>query len=383
MRTVRTPSRPPDKRPSHDVDPPRATPYRLPTKSSGQRHRHGSEEEEEDRHTLRAVEKRRALDKASRPHKRSRPVVLEEAVVNKPNKRFRPVVLEEAVVKAQNAQEGKAMTGSYLDWAAVRKLAAERIARGKAPEKEAVIGAYRRITRTKKAKVDEGMAIEVDFGRLDNYIAYFANVFGVAGYERVKAFIKEYRKAGGRPRHEVVGLAPSATGTLGRLRDACVRQGTTLQEALSKGTTKMIHSAEFYRTYVKALTEVGDESSETRREFEHLGLMALLSVGRDFRTLVNIWLLHTLWGLDINKAASKTADKTVEPVVHSARIQLMNRLQLGHDYYIVEEVLGPGVFLLLGTTELGGSVFSPLVIITVSLIQVTGYASIRLATWNQ
>ncbi|KAK3167509.1 hypothetical protein OEA41_010636 [Lepraria neglecta] len=53
----------------------------------------------------------------------------------------------------------------------------------------------------------------------------------------------------------------------------------------------MIHSAEFYRTYAKALTEVGDKSSETRQEFENLGLMALLSVGRDFRTLVNIWLL--------------------------------------------------------------------------------------------
>ena len=80
----------------------------------------------------------------------------------------------------------------------------------------------------------------------------------------------------------------------------------------------MIYSAEFYRIYIKALTEVGDESSETCREFEYLGLIALLSVGRDFRILVNIWLLYTLWGLDINKAASKTADKTVEPGVRSA-----------------------------------------------------------------
>jgi hypothetical protein len=79
------------------------------------------------------VEKRRALNKASRPNKRSR-----------------PVVLEEAVVKAQNAQEGKAMTGSYLDWAAVRKLAAERIARGKALEK--VLGTLRRTTRTKRPR---------------------------------------------------------------------------------------------------------------------------------------------------------------------------------------------------------------------------------------
>ena len=213
------------------------------------------------------------------------------------------------------------MTGSYLDWAAVRKLAAERIARGKAPEKEAGT------TRTRKAKGSkEGIVIEVDLGRLDNYIAYFANVFGVAGYERVKAFIEEYRTAGGPPRHEVINLAPSATGTLGRLRDACIQQGITLQEALSKNTTKMIHSAEFYRTYAKALTEVGDESSETRREFENLGLMALLGVGRDFRTLVNIWLLYTSWGLDINKAALKTTDKNTEPAVRSARFQLMNRL---------------------------------------------------------
>jgi hypothetical protein len=116
----------------------------------------------------------------------------------------------------------------------------------------------------------------------------------------------------------------------------------------------MIHSAEFYRTYAIALTEVGDGSSETRREFENLGLMALLSVGCDCRTLVNIWLLYTMWGLDINKAALKMADKNVEPAVRSARFQLMNRLQLGHDYYIVEEALGPGIFLLLGTTELGG-----------------------------
>ena len=145
-------------------------------------------------------------------------------MVNKPNKRFRPVVLEEVVVKAQNTQEGKAITGSYLDWAAVRKLAVERIARGKAPGKEAVIGTYGRTARTKKAKGNnKGMVINVDFGRLDNYITYFANVFGVAGYERVKAFIKEHRKAGGLARPEVVGLAPSVTGTLGRLRDACVR----------------------------------------------------------------------------------------------------------------------------------------------------------------
>ena len=110
-------------------------------------------------------------------------MVLEEAVVNKPNKRFRPVVLEEAVVKAQNTQEGKAITGSYLDWAAVRKLAAECITQGKAPEKVARIGAYWRIIRTKKAKGDKGIAIKVDFGRLDNYITYFANVFSIAGYK--------------------------------------------------------------------------------------------------------------------------------------------------------------------------------------------------------
>ncbi|KAK3167510.1 hypothetical protein OEA41_010637 [Lepraria neglecta] len=231
VETLESPSRPPDQRPNHNIDPPRVTLYKLRTKSSGRRYRHGSVEdmhrygsEEEDRYTPEAVEKRRALDKAGRPNKRSRPVVLEEAVVNKPNKRFRPVVLEEAVMKAQNTQEGKAMTGSYSDWAVVQKLVAERIARGKAPDKEAVIGTYRRTTRTKKGKGNkEGIVIEVDFGRLDNYIAYFANVFGVARYERVKAFIKEHRKAGGLPRHEVVGLAPSVTGTLGRLRDACMR----------------------------------------------------------------------------------------------------------------------------------------------------------------
>jgi hypothetical protein len=72
------------------------------------------------------------------------------------------------------------------------------------------------------------MVVSVDFGRLDNCIAYFANVFGVAGYERVKAFNKEYRKAGGPPKHKVVSLAPSATGTLKCLRDAYIQQGITL-----------------------------------------------------------------------------------------------------------------------------------------------------------
>ena len=90
--------------------------------------------------------------------------------------------------------------------------------------------------------------------------------------------------------------------------------------------------------------------SETSTQMHALGLIT--SQGRDVRTNIKAYFLNITQGFDIRESAAKTVD-IKDPKLIKARNALQNTIATGRNHYILREVFGPGVFLLLPEQALG------------------------------
>ena len=77
-----------------------------------------------------------------------------------------------------------------------------------------------------------------------------------------------------------------------------------------------------------------------------------MSQGCNIRTNVKAYFLNYIKGFDIREAVVKEVD-IINPELTKAYNNLQNIIATGRTYYILQEVFGPGVFLLLLEQSLG------------------------------
>ena len=184
---------------------------------------------------------------------------------------------------------------------------------------------------------------------MENQVLYFCRVFGKPGRQRLRDILRTVRQ------HQsegelIIDQAETQYGLKNGSRSlrewitSIQQQDQARKAELGKPFQRYLLSAQQYEKWIALLQAAEDPRSETSTKMYALGLTT--SQGRDVRTNVKAYFLNVTRGFDIREAAAKVVDAK-NPELIKARNSLQNTIATGRTYYVLQEVFGPGVFLLL------------------------------------
>ena len=180
---------------------------------------------------------------------------------------------------------------------------------------------------------------------LDKCVLFFARVFGIEGKKQLHQFLGSVRDIPDALKG-LQGISsscrqlvkPGAPLALRRTIDAYQRQAETRTSVIVNRFLRYIHMSDFYHQYDLMVQEALKDGTETRQLFEGLGLTT--SHGRDWRSVVNDYLVHVLEDVKLFPDSTDVKHR-------KARVRLKNELALSRPYRTMESTLGRGVFALL------------------------------------
>ncbi len=183
----------------------------------------------------------------------------------------------------------------------------------------------------------------------ENQVLYFCRMFGKPGRQRLRDILRSIRQHQSEGKllsdqSEIHNGLEHGSRSLREWIDSVQRQDQARTVELGVAFQRYLLGAQQYEKWRALLQAAEDPSSETYTQMHALGLTT--SQGRDVRTNVKAYFLNYTKGFDIREAAAKEADMT-NPELAKARNSLQNTIATGRTYYVLQEVFGPGVFLLL------------------------------------
>ena len=190
---------------------------------------------------------------------------------------------------------------------------------------------------------------------IENQLLYFCRVFGKPGRQRLRDILRTVRQ------HQNEGklISDQAETRYGlehssrSLREwikSIQQQDQARKVELGITFQRYLLSAQQYEKWMALRQDAEDPGSETSTKMHALGLTT--SQGRDSRTNVKAYFLNITQGFNIGEAAAKEVE-IKNPELIKARNSLQNTIAIGRTYYVLREVFGPGVFLLLPEQALG------------------------------
>ncbi len=184
---------------------------------------------------------------------------------------------------------------------------------------------------------------------IENQVLYFCRVFGKPGRQRLRDILRSIRQH--QSEGKLIGDQAETQHGLEQgsrlLREwitSIQQQDQARKVELGVAFQKYLLSAQQYEKWMALLQAAEDPRSETSAKMHALGLTT--SQGRDVRTNVKAYFLNVTRGFDIREAAAKVVD-IKNPELTKARNSLQNTIAIGRTYYVLREVFGPGIFLLL------------------------------------
>ena len=188
-----------------------------------------------------------------------------------------------------------------------------------------------------------GQNMAKDVKMLDTCIIYWAKVFGRDGVDRLSIFMKLVRSVEGLwqpqdgPASQSARVAPNDPLPLRRAIEAYNIQTANRTSAMMGKCFRYIQASTFYREYQALIADAESPHGEMRQIFEAKGMTT--SRGRDWKSLVNDYLVHCLDDLDPCDITSEAAK--------AARNRLKNEIQFCLPYHMLENTFGRGIFILL------------------------------------